>query len=143
MTHEIIPPSHAEGPAAEGSFAPPRVTDLSTTHTMRSLNACNRPFDDIGNADDMLIELHNALMTDQTGSGRLFMQAQTLDAFFHRLVARALQSPYNDGRPSLHVHEAMACLALRAQSECRKTIAALSLMTMREKRDNQTKGRQK
>ena len=143
MTHEIIPPSHAEGPAAEGLFAPPRVTDLSTTHTMRSLRLCNQPFDDIGPDDDMLIELHNAFVNDGGGQKTLFTHAQTLDAFFHRLLARALQNPYADNRPSLAVNAEFADLALRAQSQCQRVFSALSLLNLRIQKTNQTKGSQK
>ena len=110
---------------------------------MRSLRLCNLPFDDVGNDDDMLLELHNALVNDGNGHKTLFTHAQTLDAFFHRLLARALQSPYDDGRATLIVDAEFAELALRAQSQCQRVFSALSLLHLRLQKANQTKGGQK
>jgi hypothetical protein len=142
MTHDIIPPSPVEGPADEGLSALPRVTDLTTTQTMRSLRLCNLPFDDVGDDDDMLIELHNAFVNDGGGHKTLFTQAQTLDALFHRLLARALKNPYNDPT-SLYIDDEYTDLALRAQSQCQRVISALSLLHLRAQKSNQTKGGQK
>lgn len=141
------PPSLTEGPAAEGLSAPPRATDrftdLTTTQAMRSLRLCNQPFDDVSDDDDMLLELHNALVNDGGGHKTLFTHAQTLDAFFHRLLARAVQSPYADNRPSLAVNAEFAELALRAQYQCQRVFSALSLLNLRIQKANQTKGGQK
>lgn len=140
MTDETFPPSPAEGPAADGLSVPPRHTDLATTQTMRSLRLCNVPFEDVDDADDMLAELHNALVTDTHGRALLFMHAQALDAFYHRLIAKALENPYDDKRRTLYVNDRMADLALRAQHQCMKTLATLSRL---EKSTKRTEGGEK
>lgn len=136
----LIPPSHTEGPAPDGSFARPRITDLTTTLAMNSLHQCQRPFTGALTADDMLLELHNALVHDTDGQTMLFTHAQTLNALFHRLIARAVDCPDPQGNPTLYVSDRMTVLALTAQKQCLQTLAGLAALRALEKNAVQTIG---
>ena len=143
MTNHIIPPSPAEGPATDGLSAPPRAIDLTTAMAMQSLHDCRRPFADAQTADDMLIELHHALVTDADTQKLLFTHAHTLNAFFHRLITRAVDGKDINGNPTTHVSDRMTILALAAQRQCLQTIAALTTLRMIEKNTIQNEGGKK
>jgi hypothetical protein len=113
----------------------PRIADLTTALAMRSLHECQPP-----DAGDMLLELHNALVTDADGQKLLFTHAHTLNAFYHRLLACAVARPGPGGADAPPVNERMATLALQAQKQCLQTVAALATLRMIEKNAAQTEG---
>lgn len=140
MTHDINPPSPAEGPADHGLSGHNRTLDLTTAQAMRVMTACTRPFADADTADDMLLELHNALVTDTDCQKMIFTHAHTLNALYHRLLSRALENHRLDGKPTLQVHDRMASLALQAQKQCLQSVTALATLRMIEKNAERTEG---
>lgn len=65
-----------------------------------------------------------------SGTETLARQAQVLDILFHRLVVKALSSPYknHDSASAAYVDDARLDLALRAQRQCRNTLGTVQLM---------------
>ena len=119
----------------------PRIADLTTALAMNSLRECQPPFAGAHGAADMLLELHNALVTDTDGQKLLFTHAHTLNAFYHRLLAGAVENPAGK-TGGVPVNERMTVLALQAQKQCLQTIAALATLRMIEKNAVQTEGRE-
>jgi len=125
MTEKNSPP-----PPAAARANVPTDLPLAHIHAARSMQTCGRPFDPGATADEMLAELHRAFIADGDCESLMFMQAQVLDATFHRALAKALANhfPNNPAANCLDGH--ILNLALRAQKQSRQ--AALALQKLRE-----------
>lgn len=133
MTDDIDSPAPPETPAHPLDSAPDTTPDLMpdlTPAVMRQMMAAALEGD--------ILAANTEVATDV-----LERQAQMLDILFHRLVTKAVTSPYknrNSTSKNTYMDDARLDLALRTQRQCRNTLGSVQFLKMLQEGKN---GRQK
>lgn len=133
MTDIVTPPDGSGPPPPKN---PPTTPDLPVpVHlSAESLTRCALFTDATITPRTMRQMMESAQADDQFHEETLARQAQVLDALFHRLVVKALTSPYK-GRADdpAYVDNDRLDLALRAQRQCRNTVGTIQLLKAMQK----------
>lgn len=140
MNNDMIPPSHDEGRDADVPTDLCAASPRSHARTVQTLAQCDPGLTKMPD-DDILIGLHKSFLTDQHGEDLLYLQAQTLDALFHRALRYATQGVYKTA-PANFLDERQALIALQAQRQCRAALKARASLRKdtTKKSDKQTEG---